>query len=152
MYNSIIAYTICFLVVVCKQNMLYSTVQTSWVQILYTLPHYTVFEARPPTPPSYSQIMVGQQRQTAYFSSLKQLIKNKDYVLLLIAIGLSNGIWNAFGIELNSIYLNYFPVSTYYVYTYLRHRQCVGKGSNCFIFNLLFFQSLCRQPPKLAMQ
>ncbi|KAK9692493.1 Major Facilitator Superfamily [Popillia japonica] len=84
MYNSIIAYTICFLVVV-------------------------FFEARPPTPPSYSQIMVGQQRQTAYFSSLKQLVKNKDYVLLLIAIGLSNGIWNAFGIELNSIYLNYFP-------------------------------------------
>lgn len=36
---------------------------------------------------------------------------NRDFLVILFSLGNMNGIWNSLGILVNSIYLEYFPVS-----------------------------------------
>ncbi|XP_022917980.2 choline/ethanolamine transporter flvcr2a-like [Onthophagus taurus] len=68
------------------------------------------FRAKPYTPPNQIQFMASTNPiKLDYFKSLKNIFTNRDFLFLIIAIGLSNGIWNTFGIEFNTIYLNYFP-------------------------------------------
>ncbi|XP_044272010.1 feline leukemia virus subgroup C receptor-related protein 2-like isoform X2 [Tribolium madens] len=69
------------------------------------------FRARPPQPPSQSQVTIIDAEKPSTMSIIKQMIRNRDYVLLLIAIGSSNGLYSSFGILFNGLYLNYFPDS-----------------------------------------
>ncbi|XP_008197858.2 heme transporter FLVCR2 [Tribolium castaneum] len=67
------------------------------------------FRARPPQPPSQSQVGIIEAEKPSTMSIIKQMVRNRDYVLLVIAIGSSNGLYSSFGILFNGLYLNYFP-------------------------------------------
>ncbi|VEN46998.1 unnamed protein product [Callosobruchus maculatus] len=69
------------------------------------------FRARPSLPPSQSQalLMDSIESQEPFFKNCKDLMKNQDFILILISLGIFNGIWNSFGILVNTIYLKYFP-------------------------------------------
>ncbi|CAG9861908.1 unnamed protein product [Phyllotreta striolata] len=87
--------------------------------IIYVVPSAIVlitvllfFKARPKLPPSRSQMHLLTQSdgpQESFFSMCKVLMKNKDYLIILFAFGLTNGIWNSFGIVVNTLYTHYFP-------------------------------------------
>nr|XP_008197851.1 PREDICTED: feline leukemia virus subgroup C receptor-related protein 2 [Tribolium castaneum] len=67
------------------------------------------FRARPPLPPSQSQVAIIDAEKPSIVSIIKRMIKNKDYVLLVIVIGSANGVYSSFGILFSRLYLNYFP-------------------------------------------
>ena len=73
---------------------------------------FTVFKDRPPNPPSRAQ-EVGMQDEDAdddYLGSIKRLMTNKGYVLLLITYGLNVGVFYAISTLLNSTILMHFEV------------------------------------------
>ncbi|XP_018570609.1 feline leukemia virus subgroup C receptor-related protein 2-like [Anoplophora glabripennis] len=69
------------------------------------------FRARPDIPPSQSQLQILQEGEELppFFHNFKGLVKNKNYLLLLLSFGIFNSIWNSFGIVINTIYTHYFP-------------------------------------------
>ncbi|KAG5892528.1 hypothetical protein JTB14_011117 [Gonioctena quinquepunctata] len=71
------------------------------------------FRARPrlPASPSQKQLMETTEKSPSFLQNFKTLIKNKDYLCVLLIFGVVNGIWNSFGILVNTIYLEYFPGS-----------------------------------------
>jgi FLVCR family feline leukemia virus subgroup C receptor-related protein len=70
-----------------------------------------VFRAKPPSPPSQSQINIVETDKPSTLEILKTMVKNKNYLLILLAFGSSNGMYSSFGIMINGVYLNYFPVA-----------------------------------------
>ena len=79
------------------------------------------FKDRPLTPPSRAQEMVREgsaedpEASVDYMASIKRLMTNKGYVLLLITYGLNVGVFYAISTLLNSVILMHFEVkSTYY--------------------------------------
>jgi FLVCR family feline leukemia virus subgroup C receptor-related protein len=68
------------------------------------------FRAKPPSPPSQSQINIVETDKPSTLEILKTMVKNKNYLLILLAFGSSNGMYSSFGIMINGVYLNYFPV------------------------------------------
>ncbi|XP_015838801.2 heme transporter FLVCR2 isoform X1 [Tribolium castaneum] len=69
------------------------------------------FRAKPPLPPSQSQVAIIDAEKPSIISIIKQMINNRDYLLLVVVIGSSNGLYSSFGILFNSVYLHYFPGS-----------------------------------------
>ncbi|XP_044269932.1 uncharacterized MFS-type transporter C09D4.1-like [Tribolium madens] len=67
------------------------------------------FRARPPLPPSQSQVAIIHAEKPSTLSIIKKMIKNRDYILLVIVIGSSSGLNLSVGILFNGLYLNYFP-------------------------------------------
>ncbi|XP_074028613.1 choline/ethanolamine transporter flvcr2a isoform X3 [Leptinotarsa decemlineata] len=69
------------------------------------------FRAKPTLPPSPSQLQLLTQSEDkpSFFQNCKSLFRNKDYLLVLVIFGVVNGLWNSFGILVNSLYTNYFP-------------------------------------------
>ncbi|XP_044266907.1 feline leukemia virus subgroup C receptor-related protein 2-like isoform X2 [Tribolium madens] len=67
------------------------------------------FRARPPLPPSQSQAAIIDAEKPSTLTIIKQMVKNRDYLFLIIVIGSSNGLYSSFGILFNGLYLNYFP-------------------------------------------
>ncbi|XP_074031349.1 choline/ethanolamine transporter flvcr2b-like [Leptinotarsa decemlineata] len=68
------------------------------------------FENAPPTPPSHAAAQQIASGDTVDFSvSLKNLIQNRSYVLLLIAYGIITGVFYAISTLLNQIILYYYP-------------------------------------------
>nr|CAI5826100.1 unnamed protein product [Callosobruchus analis] len=53
--------------------------------------------------------VLGIENQEPFLKNCKDLMKNQDFILILISLGIFNGIWNSFGILVNTIYLKYFP-------------------------------------------
>ncbi|KAH1005609.1 hypothetical protein HUJ04_006558 [Dendroctonus ponderosae] len=73
-----------------------------------------VFRSSPSLPPSQSQLnllaMASSNGTTAtFFTHMKNVAKNANFWYIVLSLGLANGVWNSFGVLLNSIYLNYFP-------------------------------------------
>ncbi|XP_060518783.1 uncharacterized MFS-type transporter C09D4.1 [Cylas formicarius] len=66
------------------------------------------FKNGPPTPPSYAAQQQNEEKGS-FFDSLKNLIKNKSFVLLLLAYGINTGVFYAISTLLNEIVLNYYP-------------------------------------------
>uniref|UniRef100_A0AAR5PQ26 Major facilitator superfamily (MFS) profile domain-containing protein n=1 Tax=Dendroctonus ponderosae TaxID=77166 RepID=A0AAR5PQ26_DENPD len=72
------------------------------------------FRSSPSLPPSQSQLnllaMASSNGTTAtFFTHMKNVAKNANFWYIVLSLGLANGVWNSFGVLLNSIYLNYFP-------------------------------------------
>nr|CAH7732843.1 unnamed protein product [Callosobruchus chinensis] len=69
------------------------------------------FRPRPNLPPSQSQVLLmeGIENQEPFLKNCRDLMKNQDFILILISLGIFNGIWNSFGILVNTMYLKYFP-------------------------------------------
>ncbi|KAJ8969880.1 hypothetical protein NQ317_011172 [Molorchus minor] len=90
-------------------NAILSVVVFIIVAALFTF--VLVFRSRPKLPPSQSQLHLldTNQEPPSFLENFKTLIKNRDFLLLLLSFGLFNGLWNSFGILINTLYINYFP-------------------------------------------
>lgn len=74
---------------------------------------FLVFKEAPPTPPSMAQIHANEEESINFLGSIKSLLLNRSYVLLLIAYGINVGIFYAISTLLNQIVLIYYPVSVF---------------------------------------
>jgi FLVCR family feline leukemia virus subgroup C receptor-related protein len=72
----------------------------------------SVFKAEPAMPPSPAQAEQRAKEDSNFLKSLKQLITNKGYVLLLMSYGFNVGVFYAISTMLNQVVLIYFPVSS----------------------------------------
>ncbi|XP_072386711.1 uncharacterized MFS-type transporter C09D4.1-like isoform X2 [Diabrotica undecimpunctata] len=70
-----------------------------------------VFRARPKLPPSQSQLqlLTLDEEKSSFWKDCKLLMKDTNYILVLMSFGIINGLWNAFGIVINTFYITYFP-------------------------------------------
>lgn len=69
-----------------------------------------VFRDRPPTPPSMAQLALLTNDREPYLSSIKKLVTNKGYILLLLSYGMNVGVFYAISTLLSSFIAKYFPV------------------------------------------
>ncbi|XP_031342708.1 uncharacterized MFS-type transporter C09D4.1 isoform X2 [Photinus pyralis] len=69
------------------------------------------FKKQPPSPPSHAQLQTQTSNEdTAKFiQSIKRLLINRSYMLLLVAYGINVGIFYALSTLLNQIILKYYP-------------------------------------------
>uniref|UniRef100_A0A182RD22 Major facilitator superfamily (MFS) profile domain-containing protein n=1 Tax=Anopheles funestus TaxID=62324 RepID=A0A182RD22_ANOFN len=72
-----------------------------------------VFKSEPPFAPSHVQALqrTMKPRRKDYWPSVARLLKDDNYLILVIAYGINVGLFNAFSTLLNQIVLNYFPDS-----------------------------------------
>lgn len=73
---------------------------------------FIVFKNAPPTPPSAAQKQILNEEPINFIESLKRLVTNLPYVLLLVAYGINVGVFYAISTLLNQIVLQYYPVCT----------------------------------------
>ncbi|XP_017790726.1 PREDICTED: uncharacterized MFS-type transporter C09D4.1-like isoform X2 [Habropoda laboriosa] len=68
------------------------------------------FKSEPPLPPSPAQAVQREAESTeCFFVSVKKLITNAGYLLLLLSYGINVGVFYAISTLLNRIVLKYFP-------------------------------------------
>lgn len=68
----------------------------------------TVFKNAPPSPPSHAALQQNSGDNSNFLQSLKNLVLNKSYVLLLIAYGINVGVFYAISTLLNQIVVHYY--------------------------------------------
>ena len=78
--------------------------------------YFSAFKNQPESPPSRAQAVLREgQTQSSdnvnYAASIKRLMTNRGYVLLLITYGLNVGVFYAISTLLNSVILMHFKVS-----------------------------------------
>ncbi|XP_026319564.1 uncharacterized MFS-type transporter C09D4.1 [Hyposmocoma kahamanoa] len=66
------------------------------------------FKAAPPTPPSAAADL-GNSLDSNFLQSIKKLLTNRNYILLLISYGLNVGVFYAISTLLNQLILTYYP-------------------------------------------
>ncbi|XP_039755588.1 uncharacterized MFS-type transporter C09D4.1 isoform X1 [Pararge aegeria] len=66
------------------------------------------FKAAPPSPPSAAADM-GAALDSNFLQSIKKLLTNRNYILLLISYGLNVGVFYAISTLLNELVLTYYP-------------------------------------------
>jgi len=82
----------------------------------------SVIQAEPHIAPSNAQVVQRKKRddpailQDVFMSSVKELLKNNGYILLLISYGINVGAFFAISTLLNQFILLYFPVSKFKIY------------------------------------
>ncbi len=75
------------------------------------------FKDKPVTPPSRAQEVLragaveDPEASVDYVASIKRLMTNRGYVLLLVTYGLNVGVFYAISTLLNTVILTHFPVS-----------------------------------------
>ncbi|XP_045473009.1 feline leukemia virus subgroup C receptor-related protein 1-like [Harmonia axyridis] len=69
------------------------------------------FRSQPRSPPSLSQeaLREGNDSESTEKVTLKNYLKNKDFLLILYSFGTAWGLWNSNGITMNEMFINYFP-------------------------------------------
>uniref|UniRef100_A0A336KTF1 Choline/ethanolamine transporter FLVCR1 n=1 Tax=Culicoides sonorensis TaxID=179676 RepID=A0A336KTF1_CULSO len=67
------------------------------------------FQAAPPTPPSGAQLSKDNEGSGNFLHSLKRLLLNHNYILLLISYGMNVGVFYAISTLLNQIVLFHYP-------------------------------------------
>ncbi|XP_025264541.1 feline leukemia virus subgroup C receptor-related protein 2-like isoform X2 [Camponotus floridanus] len=68
------------------------------------------FKSAPPLPPSRAQVVQRENIENEIFSrSIKKLLTNVGYVLLLVSYGINIGVISAISTLLNQVILKYFP-------------------------------------------
>lgn len=78
--------------------------------------YYTGIQAEPLVAPSYAQVVQRKKRddpailKDVFMSSVKDLLKNNGYILLLISYGINVGAFFAISTLLNQFILLYYPV------------------------------------------
>ncbi|CAL8097037.1 unnamed protein product [Orchesella dallaii] len=68
-----------------------------------------LFRDKPPTPPSLAQLALLSSNREPYFNSIKKLVTNKGYILLLLSYGMNVGVFYAISTLLSSFIEKYFP-------------------------------------------
>ncbi|CAF1515726.1 unnamed protein product, partial [Rotaria sordida] len=77
-----------------------------------------VFQRLPPTPPSRAQEIALQRSEQNYVQTLKRLLTNRWFLLLLLSYGLNTGTFYSISTLLNPIYMWYFDKKTDQASTY----------------------------------
>lgn len=73
---------------------------------------FLVFEDKPDLPPSPAQAAQKSGTNSGNFiDSVRRLLTNKGYILLLLSYGINVGVFYAISTLLNQVILIYFPVS-----------------------------------------
>lgn len=73
----------------------------------------TVFQAKPTLPPSTARCWTVQQSPAtalSYYQSVKRIVTNRGYILLLFTYGINVGVFYAMSTLLNQVVLQHFPV------------------------------------------
>ena len=81
------------------------------VGVLTTVLFITIifaFKDRPPSPPSRASELGGAKDDGDYLGSIKRLVQNPGFVLLLITYGLNVGVFYAIASLLNTVVLTHF--------------------------------------------
>lgn len=74
--------------------------------------NFTVFEDKPDLPPSPAQAAQKSLESSGNFmNSIRRLLTNRGYVLLLLSYGINVGVFYALSTLLNRVILIHFPVS-----------------------------------------
>lgn len=76
------------------------------------------FQSEPRIPPSTARRLAAQQpTPTAlnYYHSVKRIMTNRDYILLLLTYGINVGVFYAMSTLLNQVVLQHFPVKTNFI-------------------------------------
>ncbi|KAK9882167.1 hypothetical protein WA026_019684 [Henosepilachna vigintioctopunctata] len=79
--------------------------------LMFTLV-WIFFRSRPPLPPSQSQadlVSADKGNKMPVLTAFKGFLKNKDFMIVLLSLGVPYGIWTTFGIVINRIYMHYIP-------------------------------------------
>ena len=76
---------------------------------------FLVFRTAPPTPPSYAAKQQGEEKIN-FAQSLKNLMKNRSFMILLLAYGINVGVFYAISTLLSQIILGHYEV-TYFINT-----------------------------------
>jgi FLVCR family feline leukemia virus subgroup C receptor-related protein len=78
---------------------------------------YLVFQAAPPLPPSTEEAlkMQAESGKEGFFLGVRNLLKNRGFILLLITYGLAVAVINSLGTLLNQLILAYFLVCVYVI-------------------------------------
>lgn len=75
---------------------------------------FIVFPAKPPLPPSQTQLVErvnkANNEKPDFFQSLKVLMTNKPFLIHMVAYGINVAVFSALGTYLNQFTLAYFPV------------------------------------------
>lgn len=71
-----------------------------------------IFQRRPPTPPSRAQEIALQTLEQNYGQTLKRLLTNRWFLLLLLSYGLNTGVFYSISTLLNPVYMSYFERKT----------------------------------------
>ncbi|XP_075536449.1 choline/ethanolamine transporter flvcr2b-like isoform X2 [Dermacentor variabilis] len=66
------------------------------------------FRDKPPRPPSRAQVSREQADPTGYWHSMQNLLRNFNYMLLLVTYGINVGTFYAISTLLNQVFLSYF--------------------------------------------
>lgn len=80
---------------------------------------FVVFKSEPPLPPSPAQAVQKRESRESdekFSHSIKRLLTNVGYLLLLLSYGINVGIFYAISTLLNQIVLQYFKVNTFLGY------------------------------------
>jgi MFS transporter, FLVCR family, feline leukemia virus subgroup C receptor-related protein len=74
---------------------------------------FSVFESEPPNPPSHVEAIARSMKITnkGFWRSVLKLLKNSNYMVLVVAYGINVGVFNSFSTLLNQMVLHYFPNS-----------------------------------------
>uniref|UniRef100_A0A0A9WRT7 Putative MFS-type transporter C09D4.1 n=2 Tax=Lygus hesperus TaxID=30085 RepID=A0A0A9WRT7_LYGHE len=69
------------------------------------------FEEKPPKPPSIATLKQNEVKveDKPFFESLKQLVRNPGFLMLMVAYGINIGVYCTFSTLLNSFILEYYP-------------------------------------------
>jgi FLVCR family feline leukemia virus subgroup C receptor-related protein len=84
--------------------------------LLTSLKNFTtfiVFQAKPSLPPSTARYLAAQQPSPTpltYYQSVKRIVTNRNYILLLFTYGINVGVFYAMSTLLNQVVLQHFPV------------------------------------------
>ena len=71
--------------------------------------YFSVFRERPPTPPSRAaELQISAKEEESYLTSIKNLMKNKGYLLLLITYGMNVGVFYVISTLLNTTVVKHF--------------------------------------------
>lgn len=81
-----------------------------FTQFNNTVVYFKVFQAVPPLPPSPAQAVQRNSESTGFISSVKRLVANPGFLLLLVTYGMNVGSFYAISTLLNQIVLRYFQV------------------------------------------
>lgn len=96
--------------------------------------YFLVFKAAPETPPSAAQEATQSPlEQTPFTHSVKRLLLNRNYVLLLISYGMNVGVFYAISTLLNPVVLGHFP----------NHEKQVGEIGLCIVIAGMFGSVVC---------
>lgn len=97
----------------------------------------TVFKAAPATPPSAAADF-GSSLDSNFFQSIKKLLTNRNYILLLISYGLNVGVFYAISTLLNELVLTYYPVrfnKSILLLQFLGNKKNTQQDLNVSLFN-----------------